>query len=77
MYVVNTAIHQVSLSLTKNLVAVEQVSVTSVACFRYKIKHCVLYTATTFFVNEEEKLNNGYTITSLKLYIPKLPCISC
>ena len=23
----------------------------------------------------EEKLNNGYTITSLKLYIPKLSCI--
>ena len=34
----------------------------------------LLYTATVFFVNKE-KLNNGYTITSLKLYIPKLSCI--
>ena len=35
------------------------------------IKHYVIL---PFFVNEE-KLNNGYTITSLNLYIPKLLCI--
>ena len=45
----------------------------SVTCF--VIKHYVLYTATTFFVNKE-KLNNISTITSLKLYILKLSCIS-
>ena len=70
MYV---AFHQVSLSLTKNLVAVElKVAVHGLNCmFCYKINK-VLYT-TTFFVNEE-KLNNGYTITSLT-NIPKLSCV--
>ena len=62
-------IHQVSFSLTKNLVAVQQ-SCCGLSCmFCYKRKHYVLHTATTFFVNEE-KLNNGYSITATVIHSP-------
>ena len=60
-----TVVYQVFLPLTKNLVAVEHSTCITIKLLWPQL-HCVLATATTLLMRV--KLNDGYTITILKLY---------